>query len=77
MLPCSKKRWLLVDDLSLETWQTFYGRIYKVLLEHPYDTMYTVDEIVDSLKRNGFIVSHFKKKYKKIAPFFFVNAIKQ
>lgn len=64
------------EDLSLETWKAFYGKICKHLLDHPYASLYTVDEFADSLKRNGFNVIRLKKKYVKTFPFFFVVAIK-
>lgn len=66
----------IVSDVSIETWQAFIGRIYRHFSDHPYDSMYTVYEFVDSVKRNDFDIIHLRKKYDKFFPFFFVLAKK-
>ncbi len=45
---------LIVEDFSLETFETATGRILRKLTNHPYETMYRRMELIDCLKCSGF-----------------------
>jgi len=41
-------------ELSIETFETFFGRISRRFVEHPYDDMLRKDEFLTHLKKKGF-----------------------
>jgi ubiquinone/menaquinone biosynthesis C-methylase UbiE len=45
---------LIVEDFSIETFETTTGRILRRLTDHPYERMYRRMEFIDCLKRSGF-----------------------
>jgi ubiquinone/menaquinone biosynthesis C-methylase UbiE len=45
---------VIIEDLSLETFQSPIGRILKSLLTHPYDKMYSEKEFTTYLDEVGF-----------------------
>lgn len=45
---------LIVEDFSLETFETAIGRILRQLTSHPYERMYRRMELIDCLKCSGF-----------------------
>ena len=45
---------ILIEDLSIETFSTPGGRIYRKIFDHPYDQMYNLEEFTKNLKKNGF-----------------------
>lgn len=45
---------LIVEDFSLETFETATGRILRKLTNHPYEKMYRRMELIECLKRSGF-----------------------
>jgi ubiquinone/menaquinone biosynthesis C-methylase UbiE len=47
---------LLIEDLSIETFESGAGRIFKYLLSHPYQDMYRWKEFTGSLEELGFKV---------------------
>ncbi len=47
---------LIIKELSIETFETFFGKISRRFVEHPYDEMFRKDELIDYLKQTGFIV---------------------
>ncbi|MCP5054760.1 MAG: class I SAM-dependent methyltransferase, partial [bacterium] len=51
---------LIMEDLSLDTFSGFPGRLWKLLLAHPYREMYSTGEFVDQLEKAGFIINDFK-----------------
>jgi ubiquinone/menaquinone biosynthesis C-methylase UbiE len=66
---------LILEEFSLETFSGFPGRIYRTLLAHPYEQMYTVDEFVLYLKYAGFKINDLKKANPfKIARYFWLVA---
>ena len=66
---------LILEEFSLETFSGFPGRIYRTLLAHPYEQMYTVDEFVQYLKYAGFKIHDLKKANPfKIARYFWLVA---
>ena len=49
---------LIIEDLSIESFNTFAGKIYKRILTHPYKEMYTKKEFVEELQKLGFKIKH-------------------
>lgn len=45
---------LIVEDFSIETFETATGRILRKLTNHPYERMYRRMELIDCLKMSGF-----------------------
>ena len=60
---------LIIEDLSIETFNTFSGKILKKLFKHPYDKMYNINEFIDYLKYLGFQIF----KYKIYHPLFLLK----
>lgn len=54
---------LILEDLSIETFSTPFGRLLRKLLAHPYQDMFTQAEFVNELKALGFIVETEKQYY--------------
>jgi len=66
---------LIIEDLSIETFSTPFGKLMKKSLEHPYSSMHKEDEFVEHLKKIGFkILVH--KKYSIPIRYFIVVARK-
>jgi ubiquinone/menaquinone biosynthesis C-methylase UbiE len=47
---------LIIKELSIDTFSTFFGRISRKFVEHPYDEMFSKDEFINYLKQKGFII---------------------
>lgn len=45
---------LVIKELSIDTFSTFFGKISRKFVEHPYDDMFTQVEFIDYLKQKGF-----------------------
>lgn len=45
---------LIIKELSIDTFSTFFGRISRKFVEHPYDDMFTEKEFINYLKQKGF-----------------------
>lgn len=56
---------LILEDLSIETFAKNVGRIWKSILDHPYDSMYTTEEFLEYLTENNFEIF----KYQESNPF--------
>ena len=54
---------LIIEDLSIETFNQGVGRIYQKVLDHPYDDMYTPNEFVKHLESLGFRINSFHAYY--------------
>ncbi|MBI2668652.1 class I SAM-dependent methyltransferase [Candidatus Woesearchaeota archaeon] len=54
---------LIVEDLSIETFSTAIGRIYKKVLTHPYAQMYTEKEFIEYLQKIGFTITHHRSHH--------------
>ena len=66
---------LILEEFSIETFSGFPGRIYRSLLAHPYDQMFSIEEFVQYLKDAGFRIHGIKKANPlKIARYFWVVA---
>jgi ubiquinone/menaquinone biosynthesis C-methylase UbiE len=53
---------LVLEELSRESFERAAGRLFRVLTEHPYDAMLTVDGFRDRVLRNGFEILGFEEK---------------
>ncbi|NTV23731.1 MAG: class I SAM-dependent methyltransferase [Nanoarchaeota archaeon] len=47
---------LILEELSIESFETCIGKAYRKLLDHPYDRMFTRKEFVSYLSKSGFRV---------------------
>ncbi len=56
---------LVLEDLSIETFTTRFGKILRRLLVHPYDSMYTKKEFFHYLESQGFKIIH-KAEYNPL-----------
>ena len=66
---------LVIEDLSIETFLTPFGKLMKKVLEHPYTSMYKENELVKYLEKIGFkILVH--KRYHPLIKYFVVVAQK-
>ena len=66
---------LIMEDLSIETFSTPFGKILKKVLSHPYESMHNEEEFVEYLRKIGFrIKAH--KKYSHLIKYFIVIAQK-
>jgi len=66
---------LIIEDLSIETFSTTFGKLMKKLLDHPYNSMYKEDEFVEYIKEIGFkILIH--KRHLALIRYFIVVAQK-
>jgi ubiquinone/menaquinone biosynthesis C-methylase UbiE len=53
---------LIMEDLSRETFGHSAGKIFKMLTDHPYDSMLSMEDFRDFALRNGFEVLHFERR---------------
>lgn len=68
---------LIIEDLSIETFNTLTGKILKKLTKHPYNEMYRMEEFIGYLKLLGFHI--FKTKVYNplyLIKYFVVIAVK-
>lgn len=47
---------LIIKELSIDTFSTFFGKISRKFVEHPYEDMFTEKEFIDYLTQKGFII---------------------
>lgn len=47
---------LIIKELSIETFQTPFGRLARRFVEHPYDSMLGKDDFIQYLEQKGFKV---------------------
>jgi ubiquinone/menaquinone biosynthesis C-methylase UbiE len=45
---------LIIEDYSIETFETTTGRVLRKLTNHPYERMYKRMDLIECLKRSGF-----------------------
>jgi ubiquinone/menaquinone biosynthesis C-methylase UbiE len=53
----------ILEELSTDTFQTLPGRIWKVVLDHPYDEMFSRTEFVEVLVTAGFTIGGIRESY--------------
>jgi ubiquinone/menaquinone biosynthesis C-methylase UbiE len=58
--PCGE---VILEELSTDTFRTLPGRLWKVLLDHPYDQMFSTAEFVERLRAEGFVLGGFCESY--------------
>lgn len=54
---------LILEELSRETFEHGGGRLFKVLTDHPYESMLSVDDFRDHVLRTGFAIVHFEERH--------------
>lgn len=45
---------LIIKELSIDTFETFFGKISRRFVEHPYDDMFRKDEFLKYIETKGF-----------------------
>lgn len=50
----------ICEELTAETFSGGIGRVWRKLLEHPYEEMFTSKEFTDFLKQEGFEILNYK-----------------
>lgn len=69
---------LLLEDLSIESFSGMIGGIWKRVLAHPYESMYTFQEFTDCLRECGFELGPVRQvNFLGVIRFFAVRAIKR
>ena len=53
----------ILEDLSIDTFSTLSGRIWKGLLDHPYNEMFSTVEFLESLAAEGFEIQDFSEHH--------------
>jgi ubiquinone/menaquinone biosynthesis C-methylase UbiE len=53
---------LILEEMSQESFSYAAGRLFKVLTEHPYDSMLTEEGFRDHVLRTGFEILHFEER---------------
>jgi len=53
----------ILEELSTDTFKTLPGRMWKGLLDHPYDKMFSTTEFVEGLVAGGFTLGGFRESY--------------
>ena len=67
---------IILEELSIDTFNTLSGRFFKAILDHPYSEMFTQVEFVEYLETSGFKILNFRESYPfKTFKFFSLNAI--
>lgn len=56
---------VFIEDASLETFNTPFGRLIKMLTDHPYKSMYRMEELFNYIENKGFQIIK-KKVYKPL-----------
>jgi ubiquinone/menaquinone biosynthesis C-methylase UbiE len=68
---------LILEEYSLDTFSGFPGLLYRLLLRHPYQQMFSTEEFVQHLENVEFKIHDFKKSnpFKMMQHFFLVAGI--
>jgi len=53
----------ILEELSTDTFRTLPGRMWKVLLDHPYGQMFSTTEFLENIASTGFRVGGFRESY--------------
>lgn len=54
---------VVLEELSIDTFSTVTGRIWKGLLDHPYNEMFSTAEFLECLAAAGFALQGFSESY--------------
>ncbi|HEX9666744.1 MAG TPA: class I SAM-dependent methyltransferase [Thermodesulfobacteriota bacterium] len=52
---------LIVEDFSIETFETATGKILRKLTNHPYERMYRRKDLIECMKNSGFEIMQEKR----------------
>jgi ubiquinone/menaquinone biosynthesis C-methylase UbiE len=66
--------YFVIEDLSIETFKTFFGYFYRKFSVHPYETMYRHDQLIEGLIKTGFTVLK-AKRYNPLGVFKYINIL--
>ena len=68
---------LILEELSLDSFSGFPGKLYKSLLTHPYEDMFSMGEFVQHLEEAEFQINNFKKSnpFKMVRYFSLVASV--
>ena len=53
----------ILEELSIDTFSTFAGRMWKGLLAHPYNEMFSTAEFLESFAAAGFVLQGFSESH--------------
>lgn len=68
----------ILEELSLETFKKGPGKLWRALLDHPYDFMFTTGEFTDYLTLTGFKILNYKESNPfGVLKFFSLNAVRR
>lgn len=67
---------LLIEDLSIETFTTSFGKVLKIFFDHPYKQMFSRVEFLEQLKMLGFEIK-FSSKSSLIGLKYFIVVAKR
>ncbi len=69
---------LILEDLSIDSFSFGAGRLWRILSDHPYESMYSAREFTDYLKTIGFeILNYGEYNPLKFIRHFSLNAVKR
>lgn len=69
---------VILEEISIDTFSPLAGRIWKVLLEHPYQEMFSTAAFLESLADAGFALQGFAESYPlRLFKYFSLVAKKQ
>jgi len=68
---------LILEDLSIASFTKGLGKLWRILSDHPYQSMYTPIQFTEFLDELGFTIKNYKESNPlKMIKFFSLNAIK-
>ena len=68
---------LILEDLSIDSFTKGIGKLWRILSDHPYPSMYTPEQFTDFLNKLGFTINGYKESNPlMLVKFFSLNAIK-
>ena len=69
---------IILEELSIETFSKDIGRLWRKILAHPYQHMYTARQFTQFLTETGFEIKNYKESNPlKLIRHFSLNAIKK
>jgi len=54
---------LILEELSIDSFVNLSGRLWRKLLDHPYDEMFSTAEFLDALAATGFVLKGYFESY--------------
>lgn len=69
---------IILEEVSIETFTLGIGKLWRKILDHPYESMYTSKEFTDYLIQTGFEILNYKEfNPLKLIRYFSLNAVKK